>query len=81
MDSLTDGAFCFLHSWSDDLDPATRRARGGGVAVIDLEGVYLPEGDGPAVTARSMAGGQALAMTTLTVAAAWLLMRAPAHLS
>jgi len=77
MDSSTDGGFCFLHSWSDDLDPATRRARSLGVAVIDLEGVYLPSGDAPAVAARSPVAAQSLAISTLTVAAAWLLMRAP----
>jgi hypothetical protein len=77
MDSSTNGGFCFLQSWSDDLDPAMRRAHSPGAAVIDLDGVYLPSGDAPSVAARSPAAAHSLAASTLTVAAAWLLMRAP----
>ena len=78
MDSSNDGGFSFLHSWSDDLDPASRRSVPAGGAVINLEGVYLPSGDAPAVTARtSSAASQALGLATLSVAAAWLLLRAP----
>ena len=78
MDSSSDGGFRFLHSWSDDLDPAMRRGAPAGGAVISLEGVYLPDGDAPAVVARtSGAASQALGLAALSVAAAWLLMRAP----
>ena len=77
MDTSTDGGFGFLHSWSDDLDPAARRCVPAGGAVIELEGVYLPGGDAPAAAARSRGDGTALALSTLTVAAAWLLLRAP----
>jgi hypothetical protein len=47
MDSSTDGGFRFLHSWSDDLDPAQPRAVPVTGAVIELEGVYLPGPDAP----------------------------------
>ena len=77
MDSSTDGGFCFLHSWSDDLDPAARRNSHSGGAFIDLDGVYLPDGDAPALAARSRGAGATLALTSWTVAAAWLLLRAP----
>jgi len=77
MDSSSDGGFRFLHSWSDDLDPAARRGSHPGTAVIDLDGVYLPDGDAPAVAARSSGAATSLALTSLSVAAAWLLMRAP----
>jgi hypothetical protein len=79
MDSSTDGGFCFLHSWSDDLDPAARRSCPPGGAFVNLEGVYLPpDGDAPALTARSGSGGaRSLVLASLSVAAAWLLMRAP----
>jgi hypothetical protein len=50
MDSSNDGGFSFLHSWSDDLDPAARRRARFGGAVIDLDGVYLPDADAPAFT-------------------------------
>jgi hypothetical protein len=77
MDSSMDGGFGFLHSWADDLDPAARRASVAGGAVVDLDGIYLPAGDAPAVAARSRAGAAASgALSTLTVAATWLLLRA-----
>jgi len=76
MDSSNDGGFRFLHSWSDDLDPAARRDTGRAGACIDLEGVYLPDGDAPAVGARSGGAGRSIALAALSVAAAWLLMRA-----
>ena len=75
MDSSKDGGFVFLHSWSDDLDPDARRVRIPQECVIDLEGIYLP-GDAPAVAARG--GGartQAVAITALSLAAAWLMLR------
>jgi len=77
MDSSSDGGFRFLHSWSDDLDPAARRDGLTGGAFIDLDGVYLPDGDAPAVTVRSKGAATTLALSGLSVAAAWLLMRAP----
>jgi hypothetical protein len=76
MDSSNDGGFRFLHSWSDDLDPATRRASPGAGAVVNLDGVYLPSGDAPAVAARASGGAASATLSSLTVAAAWLLMRA-----
>lgn len=51
MDASDDGGFSFLHSWSDDLDPVARSAPPGG-PIINLEGVYLPTGDTPAVEVR-----------------------------
>jgi len=77
MDSSTDGGFCFLHSWSDDLDPAARRSRSGAGAFVNLDGVYLPGGDAPAVAARKSGAGASTTLSALAVAAAWLLMRAP----
>lgn len=78
MDSSSDGGFGFLHSWSDDLDPAARRPAQGGGAVIDLDGVYLPDGDAPAFTTRTDHGAaKTVALAALSVAAAWLLLRAP----
>ena len=73
MDSSTDGGFCFLHSWSDDLDPATRRQCQPGGAVINLEGIYLPDGDAPAVKARSSGAAKSLAIAALAVTADWFL--------
>jgi hypothetical protein len=52
VDSARDGGFVFPQSWSDDLDPAARRVRIPRDPVVDLEGVYLPDGDAPAVAAR-----------------------------
>jgi hypothetical protein len=77
MDSSTDGGFSFLHSWSDDLDPASRRPQPGAGAVVSLEGVYLPGGDAPALAARSSGRSASVTLSALTVAAAWLLLRAP----
>jgi hypothetical protein len=77
MDSSMDGGLGFLHSWSDDLDPAARRSVPGAGAVIDLDGVYLPTGDAPALAARSRGDARAVALSALTVAATWLLLRAP----
>ena len=77
VNSSTDAGFDFLHSWSDDLDPAARRHTPAAGAVLDFEGVYLPGGDAPALAARSRGDAQGMALSTLTVAAAWLLLRAP----
>ena len=76
MDSSSDGGFRFLHSWSDDLDPAARRTGAAGGAYVDLDGIYLPDGDAPAHAARSGGAARSIALTTLSVAAAWLMMRA-----
>ena len=76
MDSSSDGGLRFLHSWSDDLDPAARRATGSGGANLDLEGVYLPDADAPALAARSNGAAKSIALAALSIAAAWLLMRA-----
>ena len=77
MDSSKDGGFVFLHSWSDDLDPAARRVRIPLDPTIDLEGIYLPDGDAPALAARrnGTAAAQAVALTALSLAAAWLMLR------
>jgi len=79
MDSSSDGGFRFLHSWSDDLDPAARRAGGQGPC-IDLEGVYLSDGDAPTAArtraaGRSGRGATSIALLTLSIAATWLLIR------
>ena len=76
MDSSKDGGFVFLHSWSDDLDPTARRVRIPHDPVVDLEGIYLPDGDAPAVAARlNNARAQAVAISALSLAAAWLMLR------
>ena len=77
MDLSKDGGVVFLHSWSDDLDPAARRVRIPQDPVIDLEGIYLPDGDARALAARRSGGGaaHAVAITALSLAAAWLMLR------
>ncbi len=72
MNASQDGGFGFLHSWSDDLDPNTRRAAPTGGAVIDLDGIYLPSGDAPAVAIRHSGAARAVAFAALTLAAAWV---------
>lgn len=73
MESHYDGSLSFLNSWSDDLDPAARHARPSGNAVIDLEGVYLPEADAPAATVRLNGVARTFAFASLS-AAAWLFL-------
>ncbi|HTU64371.1 MAG TPA: hypothetical protein VMF52_00355 [Steroidobacteraceae bacterium] len=75
MNSERQGGLDFLGSWSDDLDPAARHPVVHGEAVIDLDGVYLPDGDAPAVAARNGAA-RGVAVATLHAVAAWLMIRA-----
>jgi hypothetical protein len=77
MDSSKYGRFVFLHSWSEDRDPAARRVRIPTGPVIDLEDLYLPAGDAPAGAARMNAAGaaHAFAVTALSLAAAWSMLR------
>jgi len=79
MDSSKDGGFHFLHSWSDDLDPAVRHPVTG-PAVIDLEGVYLPGRAAHAAHVSARGGSHvgivgSLVLATLAVAAASFLLR------